>query len=290
MKYQKDFSPRNNGSQQFVDMLRCAHKQVVHFLFPLLFCIGNSAFAKDVQPVEPMVTDRPTDSVAPIVVPKRSVQVEAGYKVSDIDSENGGGTSHLFPDLLVRYGFSERVEGRLYASGWTFDDKSTGTESSFSDFSIGTKMFLAEEHNYYPAMALLIDVSLPTGSDSQTSDYVIPKVLFVGSNTLSDRLSLTYNVGPSYITYKESGQRKSNWDINYAIALSGPVTESIRWFSEIYGAYVYGRELPDRHNLQVGTTILLASGIQLDFRGGTGLVNSQADWFAGAGIAFRFLR
>lgn len=41
-----------------------------------------------------------------------------------------------------------------------------------------------------------------------TSDHVIPEVLFVGSNTLSERLSLTYNVEPSYVTYKGVRPRK----------------------------------------------------------------------------------
>ena len=266
------------------------HKKAAYFLFPLIVCAANFMVLTDAQAVAPLVTDRPTDSVAPVVVPKRSFQVEAGYKASDIDSEKGDGTSHVFPELLMRYGFSDRFEGRLYASGWTIEDKSTGSEYGFSDINIGTKIFLAEEKNYYPAMALLIDVSVPLGSTELTSNYVIPEVLFVGSNTLSEHLSLTYNVGPSYVTYKEAGQRKSDWDMSYAIALHGPVNESISWFSEIYGTYIYGRKIPDRHNLQAGTTIALSSGIQLDFRGGIGLVSYEPDWFAGAGIAFRFLR
>lgn len=279
-----------SDSQQHLNWLRHIHNNAANFLLPLVVCAGNSVFLTDAQAVEPMVTDRPTDSASPVVVPKGSFQVEAGYKASDIDSEKGDGTSHLFPDLLMRYGFSDRFEGRLYASGWTIEDRSTGSEDGFSDINIGTKIFLAEEKNHYPAMAILIDISMPLGSTEQTSDYVIPKVLFVGSNTLSEHFSLTYNVGPSYVTYKEAGQRKSDWDMNYAIALGGPVTETISWFSEIYGIYIYEREIPDLHNLQAGSTILLSPNIQLDFRGGIGLVSHAPDWFAGAGIAFRFLR
>jgi hypothetical protein len=40
-------------------------------------------------------------------------------------------------------------------------------------------------------------LSLAVGHSDHTNDYVIPKVLFLGSNSLSGGLGLTYNVGPS---------------------------------------------------------------------------------------------
>ena len=44
---------------------------------------------------------------------------------------------------------------------------------------------------------LLADVSVPVGDRAFTNDYVIPKVLFLATNSLTDRLALTYNFGPS---------------------------------------------------------------------------------------------
>ena len=264
-------------------------RQVSGLIYPaLLTALCRPGLAAD-KP-SPLVTDRPTDSVAPVVIPKRSLQVEAGYKYSRIDTPEGNISGHVFPELLVRYGLHERFEGRLFTSGWVINDTRDGTEDAFADISIGTKIYLADENGALPQMGLLLDVTLPTGSEEVTSDYVIPKLLFVGAHTLTEKLALTYNVGPSYVTYKQSGQRKTDWDVNYAVAFSSPLTNSLAVFAEIYGAWVNSGDLPDRHNIQAGATVLLSPQVQVDLRIGAGLVSDEPDWFAGAGLAFRLPR
>ena len=71
-----------------------------------------------------------------------------------------------------------------------------------------------------------------------------------------------------------------------ALATNGPATV----FAELFGAFVSGEGREERHNFQAGTTILLSPRFQIDFRAGGGLVESEADWFIGAGLAFRVPR
>ena len=156
--------------------------------------------------------------------------------------------------------------------------------------SLGAKVALAAEKGNRPHMSLLVDVSLPIGHDDVTNHYVIPKVLFLASNTLSDRIALTYNVGPSFVTADSQGEKSTNVDLNYAVALSGFSGGPFTIFGELYGAFVSGSNLPDRHNFQAGTTILLSRRLQIDFRGGFGLVDNEPDWLVGAGLAFRLPR
>ncbi|TNF76842.1 MAG: transporter, partial [Acidobacteria bacterium] len=142
----------------------------------------------------PIVTDRPTDSASPLLVPRRTFQLEAGYKFSRIDNDPGSTDVQVLPDLLARFGINSKVEARLVAAGWTFQSGADDKATAFSDISLGAKIHLADEHERRPQMALLVDVSLPVGHSDYTSDYVIPKVLFLGSNALDGGLGLTYNV------------------------------------------------------------------------------------------------
>ena len=235
----------------------------------------------------PIVTDRPTDSASPELVPPKTFQVELGYKFTRLDSRSGRTDTQEAPDLLARFGINETVEARLTATGWSFKNVETGKEDGFNDLSLGVKIALAGERGKRPKMALLADVSLPVGHPRFTDDYVIPKVLFLAAHTLTDRLGLTYNLGPSVVTRKKDSITQTDVTLNYAVALSGGVGGPFSLFGEVYGNFDFGQGFPDSHTFQVGTTILLSPVFQIDVRGGIGLVNNVPDWLVGAGLSFR---
>ena len=248
---------------------------------------AQSGETSESPPPGPIVTDRPTDSASPLLVPRRTFQLEAGYKFSRIEDNTGSTDVQVLPDLLARFGINNKFEARLVASGWTFQSGADGRADGFNDFSLGTKIHLADEGGRRPQMGLLVDVSLPVGHSDQTNDYVIPKVLFLGSNSLSGGLGLTYNVGPSLVTIKSNGDSDTTVDMNYAVALSGSVGGPFSLFGELYGAFTFGSNRQHRHNFQAGTTILLSRLFQIDIRGGIGLVDNEPKWLVGAGLAFR---
>jgi hypothetical protein len=61
---------------------------------------------------QPMVTDRPSFSVGPGMVPRGRIQFETGYTFSFEDAHPNVKT-HTFPETLVRIGLTDRVEFRL---------------------------------------------------------------------------------------------------------------------------------------------------------------------------------
>jgi hypothetical protein len=252
--------------------------------------LAQSNGAADPAPPGPIVTDRPTDSASPLLVPQHTFQLEAGYKFSRFGGDSGTTDVQVLPDLLARYGITRKVEARLAAAGWTIQNGADERPSGFADISLGTKIFLADERGARPQMGLLIDVSLPVGSSDYTGRYVIPKILFLGSNSPSDRIGVTYNIGPSFVTLKSDGESETSVDLGYAAALSGSVGGPFSLFGEFYGAFAFGSDRPDRHNFQAGTTILLTRLFQIDVRGGVGLVDNEPKWLAGAGLAFRVPR
>lgn len=241
----------------------------------------------EAQEPGPIVTDRPTDSASPLTVPRHSFQLEAGYRLSRLESEGHDVDTHVIPDLLLRYGFTEKFEMRLVAAGWTLQEHPSGDSDGLADISLGAKLALAEERGMRPQMGLLVDVSVPVGHDDFTNHHVIPKVLFLAANTLSDRLALTYNLGPSIVTWEDNSEERTDWDFHYAAALSLATGGPVSLFGEFYGALLSGSGRYDRHNFQFGGTMLLSNRLQIDLRGGLGLVDHEPDWLIGAGIAYR---
>lgn len=233
-----------------------------------------------------LVTDRPTQGASPIVVPKGSFQLEAGYKYDRLDVDGVEIDQQSFPELLLRYGAGERFELRLFTSGWVFTDTDADSDTEFSDVTLGTKIELVPKRGRVSRLSILAEASLPTSDDSSSGDYVIPKVLLIGGYELSDRYSLTYNIGPSFVTFKQDGERETRWDVDYALAFAATARPKVNLFAELYGNVREG-SFPETHNIQVGVTGLVGSRVQLDARLGTGLNSAAPDLTVGAGFAFR---
>ena len=248
---------------------------------------AQSSEETDTPPPGPIVTDRPTHSASPVLVPPRTFQLEAGYKFARSDDGPDSIDAQVLPDLLARYGITQAVEARLVAAGWTITRGGDGKTTGFSDISLGAKIALADESGGRPQMALLVGVSLPVGHSDITSAYVIPEILFLGANSLSDRLGLTYNVGPSFVTEKSNGGSDTNIDLKYAAALSGSVGGVFSLFGEIYGVLAFGTNRLNSHGFQAGTTVLLSPLFQIDIRAGIGQSENENGWLVGAGLAFR---
>lgn len=225
------------------------------------------------------MTDRPTDAASPLLVAPGRFQFESGYKLTDLSGGGSSTLSHLAPDLLIRNGLSETVELRAFIPGWV-QETGDGNASGFSDISIGAKMHLADESGWRPESAVLIEASLPTGSSDITADDPIPKALFLGSHTLNDAWSVTYNAGASFITGDDD---RIEW--NYAIGAATALPSGVTVFAEIFGAEVSESGFDDRRSIQAGATWLLNNRLQLDARAGGGLIDSDPDWFLGFGVS-----
>ena len=242
----------------------------------------------------PIVTDRPSESAGPTVVPRRALQVEMGYKFSRVMTEDRRTDTHELPDLLLRFGVVRRLEARVTATGYGFKyqdpDGSREKQAGFNDVSVGVKWALTEEGARRPALSLLADVSLPVGDTDFTDDYVNPKFLLLFTNTLTERLSLTGNVGPKFITLQEAGDKRTVVELLYTAMLSGPVSERIGWFAELFGAFALNDARTSSHSTQAGLTFLAKRNLQLDVRAGVGAFGDAPDWLLGAGLAVRFPR
>jgi hypothetical protein len=250
--------------------------------------VSAQSSSKTVDPhLGPLITDRPTASASPLVVPPQTFQLELGYLFNRSGTGSDATDAQELPDLLARYGITSTVEIRLVASGWEIQRGVDGELTGFSDIKLGTKIALADGSGARPQMGLLVDVTLPVGSREFSGGEVIPTVLFLGANNLSRHLDLTYNIGPSIITEERSGGTETNVDLNYTVALSRSVGGGVSLFAELFGAIAFGSDRPGYLDFKAGTTILLSRLVQIDFRAGLGLAGDDPGWLVGAGFAFR---
>ena len=242
----------------------------------------------------PIVTDRPSESAGPTVVPRYALQVEMGYKFSRVMTEDRRTDTHELPDLLLRFGVVRRLEARVTATGYGFkyqdSDGRREKQAGFNDVSVGVKWALTEDRALRPALSLLADVSLPVGDTDFSDGYVNPKFLLLVTNTLTERLSLTGNVGPSLIKLRVGDENKTVVDLSYTAMLSGPLTERAGWFAELFGAFALSDARTSSHSIQAGLTFLAKHNCQFDVRAGAGAVGDAPDWLLGAGLAVRFPR
>lgn len=247
--------------------------------------------SSSVAQVSPIVTDRPSEATGTVIVPQGSAQFELGYKYEeDRDAMETSIDTQTLPDLLLRAGLHSQLEARLVASGWSFIDSALGGENGFNDIGLGLKWRMLDPDGTGPAVSMLFELTAPVGSDGFSGDFVNPKALLLLDQSLSETVGLTANVGAQVLRTGDSAtDERTVTDLPYAALLSRSLSDRVGLFAELHGTFAMN-ERPDRHSLQAGLTVAVASRLQLDVRGAAGLVDDAATWLIGAGVSFRLLR
>jgi hypothetical protein len=262
--------------------------------FVLLGSITNAQ--KIDQKIDDIITDRPDQTESPSTVPKGFLQVELGGtyegdKMTFGEIADAKTRSISAPSLLLRYGISDNVELRLggeFTSSKTeihyyqfvIEDELIIEESGLSPIILGTKIKMFEESGAWPEMGFLFSLGIPFDTDGPfQSKYISSDFRIAAAHTLSDRFSLSYNLGGEW-----DGNSSAATGI-YTMALGAGITSRLSVFAELYG-FLTQRETPD-HRFDGGFTYLFAKNVQADLSGGIGITEKSPDFFVGAGISFR---
>ena len=235
-----------------------------------------------VEPGE-LITDRPDATESSSTVAPGYVQYEIGWThFEDEDKDGLGARGDSFPETLLRIGLVEDLELRLGYTGynWVHQEQAVGGSKS-RDFSgepeIGFKVRLAEEEGAMPEIALMSHLEVPAFSSKSAE----PSYRFAFSHTLSEDLSLVYNLGQAFDT--DGGDL-----FQYTAALGLGLSEKWGVFAEFFGDIPTGNDSADPANtFGGGLTYLWRENVQLDVLAGVGLSESADDWFIGTGISFR---
>ena len=151
--------------RKFFPILSLISLLLLAISFPVL---GQEVVEFEEEPIE---TDRDAFTRSPRTVECGRVVVEGSYAFIDQDAEFEG---HLFPDLLVRYGVSDRLELRL---GWTYElgkfhqlaqANAERVEEGLGIY--GAKVFVTHAEGWTPDSSIIVTGYTPTSGQSNDTD------------------------------------------------------------------------------------------------------------------------
>ncbi len=265
---------------------------------PVLACIcglvlvGSASWAEE----PPLITDRPDQSIAPSLLPRGLFQIEGGGTLGQRDHENEQLDLKRFPSALLRFGLTDSFELRLGVPGFGIEvtDTTTGQtrEDGLIDATLGFKLKIVEQKGAVPNATFVGTLVIPSGDDEFTSDRVDPSFVFAFSNTLSEMVTLTYNVGVLWTTTDDASNMLDtrsffNWTLTAGFAFSDA---KLGAFAELFGLTGISGEGAPLTSAGGGVTYLVTPRIQVDGRVTVGLSSVALDWTAGVGVSYRFPR
>ncbi len=279
---------------------RAADRSLIPLLALFLLLLPVAPAAAD--DAAELVTDRPDQTESSLVVPRGSYQLELGWTFFRDDQDGVHVEVHEAPGTLLRVGLSEKVELRI---GWAgFIDAEAGRaggatgnaagrfevgDDGIGDAELGAKIHLAEERGGRPEIALLLSTSVPVGDDAFTTDRFDPALRLALAHTLSERVSLGYNLGLAFESSRgDDGEEDTLSYAFYTVALGWALSDRWGAFVELYGDVPASASGGPANAFDGGFTYLVRDNLQLDFAGGAGLSEAADDWFVGLGLSVRF--
>lgn len=236
---------------------------------------------------EPLSTDRPDFTEASRTVGLGVTQLEMGYTYTT-DDEGGRTNQHTYPELLVRHGiFRDWLELRLAYTANSFDTPVTSGTGS-EDLYLGLKIGLTPQYGYLPEMALIPQMTVPSGSRDLTSDKVLGGLNWIYAWEVCDWLSIAGSTQFNRTLDESTGKEYTQWARSAVAGFA--LTDTIGAYTEYFGFYPHrADDDPVEHYLNGGFTKLFGNNVQWDVRAGMGLTRDSDDFFVGTGLTVRFL-
>uniref|UniRef100_UPI0040478154 transporter n=1 Tax=Polaribacter sp. TaxID=1920175 RepID=UPI0040478154 len=182
------------------------------FLAYLFLLISSFCFGQTIS------TDRPDQTESATLVGLKSLQLESGILFSFANESFGNIVRQLVHSILLRYGFSKKIELRLYQEHETnrFDLQNQAI-SGLKNLQIGLKLLLFQKHESPTEITIISHVIVPTGSKKidQNTFGIINKLAF--SHRIGEQLNISYNLG---YDFRGKNSSKGTYALAFGIKLS----------------------------------------------------------------------
>lgn len=227
--------------------------------------------------------DRPDQTETPAIVPRKHFQFEMGFIYEEDKQVDLMQQSFTYPTLLAKYGVNKNFELRLIIEHSGTSVKNQGNKTKIrglAPLQIGLKAKLLEEKGIVPQTSLIMHVALPgVASQGLRSNYVAPNFRLVMQHTLSENISLSYNLGAEW-----DGVSPASTGI-YTLTSGFKLSEKWGTYIELYGF------LPEQsvasHSFDGGICFYPRPNIMLDISAGFGINEYAPDYFVGCGFSLR---
>ncbi len=254
----------------------------------LLRWSANPTSGKIAQPNEgPLVSDRPDFTEASSVVGLGVLQIESGYTYTFDNDGTTRSIGHTYPETLVRYGvianWLEFRFGTSYSEERVNQTRFAGAE----DLYLGFKFGLTAQEGWRPEMALVPQMTVPSGGRDPTAGEVLAGLNWLYGWDLNDKISTAgstqFNKARDDDTARHYTEWAQSWTIGYSLA------ERLGGYTEYFGLYPNGADsVRTQHYFNGGITYSFTDDIQWDIRAGKGLNSASDDYFLGTGLVLRF--
>ena len=240
---------------------------------------------------EPLVTDRPDHTESSTTVGYGVVQLETGYTFTHDSKSDGSVRSHAFPQALLRVGvLADWCEFRI---GWSWLEERShefggpvDTVSGSEDLYLGTKLALTPQECVLPETALIIQMTVPSGSPDVTAGEVLPGVNFVYSWEVNDSVSTGGQTQANRALDDVTGEPYLEFSQSWTVSRS--LTDRLGYFTEWFVIAPDGADTADTENyFHTGFAYLLNNNMQWDVSAGVGLNDGADDYFVGTGFSVR---
>jgi hypothetical protein len=237
-------------------------------------------------------TDRDSFTPATTTAGRGRLIVESAYSFID---NRGFKETHSFPELLLRYSLTERLELRLgwnYEVGGAANDISgidLGTDLPFakrlereSSLAYGAKLQVTKQDAWVPISALILQAFTPTSGKATDTQ-------FVGTCVFGWELPHRWKLDAAmrYGTGSEGEDHFYEWAPS--VVLKVPLGEQINVHAEYFGIFSTGKaEEFTRHFFSPGIHYLITPNFEVGVRVGWGLNDQSARFFSNVGLGWRF--
>ena len=159
----------------------------------------------------------------------------------------------------------------------------TGAEDLYLGFKIG----LTPQEGILPEMALIPQMTVPTGSAPFNNNQLLPGVNWIYGWEINDFISTAgssqFNRAVDEVTGDNYVEFAQSWTIGYSLS------ERLGAYTEWFAFFPSGADTAKpQHFFNGGFAFLAGDNIQLDVRAGVGLNDAADDYFLGSGASVRF--
>jgi hypothetical protein len=216
------------------------------------------------------------------------VQIESGYSFLYDRDELARQTQHYFPDLLVRYGLTDRLELRLGWAGWMWSDiDGRGFDASDCDAldpSFGAMYDLGEQNGIVPQTAVLVSAPIPFDGDPLAVGAWQPLSELLYLWRLSDRTAIVGDSGFGLFSFHGDDYIQLQNSLGVEYVLADRVSTYLQWETLLdCGSADDGIQ----HLLEGGGSYLINEWLDVGLRAGLGLNERAPDLLTGIRFTVR---
>lgn len=234
-----------------------------------------------------IITDRPDFTEATSVVGRGVLQLEMGYTFTSDDDTGVDTRSHSYPETLFRYGvMADWLEFRF---GWNYanEEVAAARTSGSEDIYLGFKIGLTPQDGIRPEMALIPQMTVPSGGASFTTGETLAGINWLYGWEINEFVSTAgstqFNRAVDDVTGNSYTEWAQSWTFGYTL------TERLGAYTEWYAFLPSGSDTHrPEHYANGGFTVALNDDLLWDIRAGVGLNGAADDYFVGTGLSVRF--